>query len=177
MVANNLYIWTQPWQSRAKLVNIHQKNVISTQCSWYKYEVLFVYYWVHWEQKHFQNLIKLSIKLNSFLRKCLSNKQKKKNESEMGHNVRKCSSRMRTHGFLLTELSVFITKTCLFKYTENFTTKKNWKFSDKKSSIFRISTQKHRLWVLVRTASDEYPQSMLLSRKKIIPSVNPSFTI
>ena len=30
---------------------------------------------------------------------------------------------------------VFITKTCLFIYTENFTTK-NWKFSDKNSDIF-----------------------------------------
>ena len=46
-----------------------------------------------------------------------------------------------------------ITKTRLFKYTENFTTKK-WKFSDKKILIFfHISAQKHRLWVLVRTAS------------------------
>ena len=34
----------------------------------------------------------------------------------------------------------FITKTCLFKYTENFTTKK-WKFADKKSDIFHISAQ------------------------------------
>ena len=33
-----------------------------------------------------------------------------------------------------------ITKTCLFKYTENFTTK-NWKFSDKNSDIFNISAQ------------------------------------
>ena len=30
-----------------------------------------------------------------------------------------------------------ITKTRLFKYIENFTTK-NWKFSDKKSDIFQI---------------------------------------
>ena len=30
---------------------------------------------------------------------------------------------------------------------------KNWKFSDKNSDIFLISAQKHRLWVLVRTAS------------------------
>ena len=45
-----------------------------------------------------------------------------------------------------------ITKTCLFKCTENFTSK-NIKFSDKKSDIFHISAQNHRLWVLVRTAS------------------------
>ena len=50
-------------------------------------------------------------------------------------------------------MRVDITKTNLFKYTENYTTKKIEKFSDKKSDIFLISAQKHRLWVLVRTAS------------------------
>ena len=45
-----------------------------------------------------------------------------------------------------------ITKTCLFKYTENFTTKK-WKFSDKKFLYFTYFWSKHWLWVLVRTAS------------------------
>ena len=30
---------------------------------------------------------------------------------------------------------IYITKTCLFKYTENFTTKK-WKFSVKNSDVF-----------------------------------------
>ena len=35
-----------------------------------------------------------------------------------------------------------ITRTCLFKYIENFTYK-NWKFSDKNSDIFHISTQKY----------------------------------
>ena len=34
-----------------------------------------------------------------------------------------------------------MTKTSLFKYTENFTTKKKWKFSDKKSDIFHISAK------------------------------------
>ena len=51
---------------------------------------------------------------------------------------------------------------------------KNWKFSDKKNSefFFHIFCSKHRLWVLVRTASarrggsNEYPQSMFLSRNK-----------
>ena len=46
----------------------------------------------------------------------------------------------------------YITKTCLFKYTENFTIKK-WKFSDKNSDIFSYFCWKHNLWVLVRTAS------------------------
>ena len=44
-----------------------------------------------------------------------------------------------------------ITKTYLFKYTENLTTKK-WKISDKKSWYFSYFCSKHRLWVLVRTA-------------------------
>ena len=45
-----------------------------------------------------------------------------------------------------------ITKTRLFKYIENFTTKK-WKFSDEKFWYFSYFCSKHRLWVLVRTAS------------------------
>ena len=45
-----------------------------------------------------------------------------------------------------------ITKTCLFKYIGNFTYK-NWKFSDKKLWYFSYFFSKHRLWVLVRTAS------------------------
>ena len=51
-----------------------------------------------------------------------------------------------------TRVAIDIMKTSLFKYTENFTTKK-WKCSDKNSDIFHISAQKHRLWVFVRTAS------------------------
>ena len=45
-----------------------------------------------------------------------------------------------------------ITKTCLFKYIENFTTKK-WTFSDNIFWYFSYVCSKHRLWVLVRTAS------------------------
>ena len=45
-----------------------------------------------------------------------------------------------------------ITKTCLYKYIENFTSK-NGKFSDKNSDSFSYFCSKHRLWVLVRTAS------------------------
>ena len=61
----------------------------------------------------------------------------------------------------------FITKTCLFKYTENFPIKK-WKFSDKNFWYFSYFCSKHRLWVLVRSpqwgGSNGYPQSMFLSR-------------
>ena len=46
----------------------------------------------------------------------------------------------------------YITKTCLFKYIENLTTNKG-KFSDKKFRYFSYFCSKHRLWVLVRTAS------------------------
>ena len=47
-----------------------------------------------------------------------------------------------------------IMKTCLFKYTENFTTKKKKKKkSDKKFWYISYFYSKHRLWVLVRTAS------------------------
>ena len=76
----------------------------------------------------------------------------------------------------------YITKTRLLKYTKNFTTKK-WKFSNKNSDVFLYFCSKHRLCVLVRTASasgsNEYPQSMFLSRNKknnVYPS-KPQFTI
>ena len=46
---------------------------------------------------------------------------------------------------------LIITKTSLFKYIGKFTSK-IWKISDKNSNIFLMSAQKHRLWVLVRTA-------------------------
>ena len=63
-----------------------------------------------------------------------------------------------------------ITKTCLFKYTENFTTKKNENFQIKKSDIFHISAQNidcgYSLEPPRRGASNEYPQSMFLSRNK-----------
>ena len=59
-----------------------------------------------------------------------------------------------------------ITKTRLFKYTENFTTK-NYKFSDKNSDIFHISAQNIDCGYSLkphRGDSNEYPQSMYLSR-------------
>ena len=63
-----------------------------------------------------------------------------------------------------------ITKTSLFKYTENFTTQKKWKFSDKNSDIFHISAQNidsgYSLEPPQRGGSNEYPQSMFLSRNK-----------
>ena len=62
-----------------------------------------------------------------------------------------------------------ITKTRLFKYTENFTTKKG-KFFDKNSDISHISAQNidcgYSLEPPRRGGSNEYPQSMFLSRNK-----------
>ena len=66
-----------------------------------------------------------------------------------------------------TPLLSIITETCLFRYTENF---KNWKFSDKNSDIFHISAHNidcgYSLEPPRRGGSNEYPQSMFLSRNK-----------
>ena len=63
-----------------------------------------------------------------------------------------------------------ITKTDLYKYTENFPTKKNENFQIKISDIFHICTQNidcgHSLEPPRRGGSNEYPQSMFLSRNK-----------
>ena len=64
-------------------------------------------------------------------------------------------------------LNNIITKTGLFKYIESFITK-NWKFSDKNYDIFHISAQNidcgYSLEPRRRGGSDEYPDSMFLSR-------------
>ena len=64
-----------------------------------------------------------------------------------------------------------ITKTSLFKYTENFTTKK-WQFSDKNSDISHISAQNIDCGHLLEPPQ----QSMFLSRnnKNNVYPVNPS---
>ena len=55
-------------------------------------------------------------------------------------------------------------KTHLFKYTENFTTKKIEQFQIKNSDIFHISAQKidcgYLLELTQQGSSNEYPQSM-----------------
>ena len=74
-----------------------------------------------------------------------------------------------------------ITKTCLFKYIENFTTK-NGNFSDKRNPlVFHISAQnidcEYSLEPSQGGSSNEYPQSMLFSkiRKIMYTPVNPEF--
>ena len=63
-----------------------------------------------------------------------------------------------------------ITKTRLFKYTENFTTKNNENFQIKNSDIFHISAQNidcgYSLEPPRRGGSNGYPQSMFFSRNK-----------
>ena len=65
--------------------------------------------------------------------------------------------------------SISLRKTRLFKYIENFTTPKKWKFSFE-NSIFYISAQNidcgYSLEPPRRGGSNEYPQSMFLSRNK-----------
>ena len=62
-----------------------------------------------------------------------------------------------------------IKKTCLFKYTENFTTKE-WKNPYKNSDIFHISAHNidcgYAFEPPRRVGSNEYPQSIFLSRHK-----------
>ena len=64
------------------------------------------------------------------------------------------------------KIQVAITKTHLFKYIENFTTKKGKK-SDKNSDIFHISSQNidcgYPLEPPPRGGSNEYPQPMFLA--------------
>ena len=72
-------------------------------------------------------------------------------------------------------------KTGLFKYTENFTTKK-WDFQIKISDIFHSSAQNiddgYSLEPPRRGGSNEYPHSMFWAeiRKIMYTPVNPSFT-
>ena len=74
-----------------------------------------------------------------------------------------------------------ITKTRLFKYTENFPTK-NENFQIKNSDIFHIFAQNidcgYSLEPPQRDRSNEYPQSMFWAeiRKIMYTPVNPSFT-
>ena len=76
----------------------------------------------------------------------------------------------RTQYILSKRLKKDITKTCLFKYTEKFTTKKNENFQIKKSDVFHISAQNidrgYSLKPPRRGGCNEYQQSMFLSRNK-----------
>ena len=72
---------------------------------------------------------------------------------------------------------VAIMKTRLFKYTENFYAKKIENFQIKNSYIFHISAQNidcgYSLEPPRRGGSNEYPQSMFLSRHKKENNVYP----
>ena len=77
----------------------------------------------------------------------------------------------------------FITQTCLFKYIDKFTTKKNENFQIKILIFFHISVQNidygYSLEPPLRGGSNEYPQSMLWAEiwKLMYTPVNSSFTI
>ena len=77
----------------------------------------------------------------------------------------------------------FVTKTRLFKYIQNFTSK-IWKFSDKKLwYFFHISAQNIDCWYSLepprRGGSNKYRQSMFSSKNKKnnINPCKPSFTL
>ena len=67
-------------------------------------------------------------------------------------------------------MMMIITKTRLFKYTETFYHQKNENFQIKNSDIFHVSAQNidcaYSLEPPHRGGSNEYPQSMFLSRNK-----------
>ena len=71
-----------------------------------------------------------------------------------------------------------ITRTRLFKYTENFTSK-NWKFSDKNSDIFLISAQNiDCVYSLEAVLTSTHNLCFWAEIRKIMYTpVNPSFTI
>ena len=79
------------------------------------------------------------------------------------------STRLHVHPTKVQSLCLAFTKTCLFKYIENVTTK-NWKFSGKNSDSFHISFQNidcgYSLELPQQGSSNKYPQSMFLSRNK-----------
>ena len=94
--------------------------------------------------------------------------------SKMSHNVRKHTSAQSdqslrfphedTASLTIQNTLIHITKTRLFKNTENFTNKKNEIFQIKNSNIFHISAQNidygYSLKPPRRGGSNEYPQSM-----------------
>ena len=79
--------------------------------------------------------------------------------------------------------NVIITKTRLFKYIENFTSKKLENFQIKKTIFFIIFAQKincgYSLEPPRRGGTNEYPQSIFRAkiRKIMYTPVNPCFTI
>ena len=82
-----------------------------------------------------------------------------------------CNASLLKKAYFLEQIRSSITKTRLFKYIENCTTK-NLKFSDKNSYIFHISAQnidcRYSLEPPWWGGSNEYPQSMFLSRNREI---------
>ena len=98
-----------------------------------------------------------------------------------GHTVSKCvdnflqdcisaQRRLRSACVSLRSISVFHYENTPIQIYRKFDIQKTENFQIKDSDIFSYFCSKHRLWVLVRTASrggsKEYPQSMFLSTNK-----------
>ena len=76
------------------------------------------------------------------------------------------------------QIQIIITKTCLFKYTENFTTKKMKIFREKKSDIFHISAQTIDYGYSLEPPREYHNLCFWAEIRKIMHTpVNPSFTI
>ena len=75
-------------------------------------------------------------------------------------------------------ISIYHYENTPIQITENFTTTK-WQISDKKFWYFSYFCSKHRLWILVRTASLSTHNLCFWAeiRKIMYTPVNPSFTI
>ena len=94
--------------------------------------------------------------------------------------VHKMSHQVQSKIFFKTINLLYITKTRLFKYIENFTSKKieNFQIKTLIFFIFLLKTDcEYSLEPPRRGDSNEYPQSMFLSRNIMYTPVNPSFTI
>ena len=105
-------------------------------------------------------------------RRIASRKRQKRHVSQMGRHY----ATAYTNGTFFFFLHfIIITKTRLFKYIENFTSK-NWKFSDKKLWIFfYISTKKHRCEAVLTSTHNLCFWAEI--RKIMYTPVNPSFSI
>ena len=116
-----------------------------TQAFWFVYVFEIIWHLYKWTTK---DLIRFRRSLGGF-----------------GHSLSLCATNFQWYS-----CREFITKTRLFKYIENFTTKKGEKNQIKNSDIFHISAQnidcRYSFEPPRRGGSNEYPQSMFLSRNK-----------
>ena len=91
-------------------------------------------------------------------------------KSDQKWDKRQIKQQQEKTNYILTLAKIIITKTCLFKIYWNFYHKKNENFQRKNSDIFHFSAQNidcgYSLEPPRRGGSNEYPQSMFLSKNK-----------